>query len=668
MVDQKAEYQIDLGIEGAGEAESAAKALEHLEAAIKGDTRELGAMQRALKNLSAATAPNTDQINKLKSSIVQKKEAVAAAQSQFIALGGEFKKAAKSGGGFEAKIASVVQKMQGAPAEAKKAAEGARTFGARLEALTKNAGALPGPLGKFVSQLGNVRGLLRGGLIAAGVAAIAAALAALVVATIAATRQLYKYGVAQADARRSELLRLEGLTKLRFLYQRIPGNAQQMQGALDRVAAKVPAGREALAKYNDQLYKMGMRGPALEKALEGVGLKLSVQGEEAASAFAGWAAGVNMTGGSIDKLVDKVRSRLGGIAAKQMTSLTVQAEKQKEAFDALFTGLDMDQYLAGWASVNGLLTQATASGRALKAMVTAILQPLIDGSTKATPIIKRFFQGMIIAALQFGIVVLTIRNLFKKTFGDSTLFEGLDVGRVAVLAGKAALYGLAFALGVSGLAATALSFKLGKLLIPLLWKGAVATFAALGPFLAIALAIGAVGYLVYTLIKYWDDLVIAFQQLDWLEAGLDIIEGIVRGMIGAPIYDKMKELALGALDTFKEALGITSPSKAFAKLGLEIPAGVAKGVESNSQTAEAASAGMLSASTPQLGQIAPPSGERSKDGGGGAAARGGNTITIQSISVHAASDKPEQLARDFRRELERELEGLLLETGGTVPA
>jgi hypothetical protein len=497
--DQTAEFEIKLKDSASGAANSAAQALSKLEQQISGDTKALGAMQKALRNLQAATTPNVDMVNKLKAKIDLQKQSIAKAQSSFIGLGGTFGQTGEKGKGFAAQLA----------------------------ALSKQAQSMPGPLGGVVGQLSKMLELVGGGKIALGIVAISAALAALVVATAAAVKQLYEYGVAQGDARRSELLRLEGLTKMRFLFQRIPGNAKEMQQAIDKVSASTAISREKVAGYSEQLYRMGLRGPALSKALEGVAIKSSVQGDAAANAFAGWAAGAALTGRSVDKLVDNVKNRLGGIAQKQMQSLTVQTLKQKEAFDSLFGGLDMDAYLSGWKSVKDLLSQATASGRALKFITTTLLQPLIDSSAQATPVIKRFFQGMIIGALQFVIVILTIRNWFKKTFGDVTLFKGMKEFNFAVIAGKVVLWGLIGALTVAAVVVTGLSIKLTLWLVPALWKGtgalikfgttglvsavrgligfAGAMWTAVVPMLPfIAAAIG-VGLAIYTLIKYWKD-------------------------------------------------------------------------------------------------------------------------------------------------------------------
>lgn len=664
MADQTATFAIKLQDETSGAAMSASQALKQLEDSIGKDTKELATLQKAMKNLQGGSSVNVEQFRKLNAQIVASKNSIAKAQGQIVSLGG-------------------VIKQTSVPT---------RSFKERLAELAKGTQAMPGPLGGLVGQLSKMAELVGGGKIALGIIAIGAALTALVVATAAAVKSLYEYGVAQGDARRSELLRLEGLTKLRSYFQRIPGNAKEMQNAIDQVAAKTPLAREKVGALGEELHRMGLRGTNFAKALEGAAIKTAVQGDAAGHAFAGWAAGAALTGRSVDKLVDRVKSRLGGIAQKQMSSLTVQTLKQKEAMDSLFSGLDMEGYLSAWKSVGDLMTQATASGRALKLIVTTLLQPLIDTSKDSAPIVKRFFQGMIIAALQLLIVVLQVRNWFKRTFGDVTLFKGQGEMNVAVLAGEAALGLLITGLTLATVIAGGLAIKLTAWLVPALWKGtgalikfrlqgivaavrgmlgfAAATFTALIPLLPFIVAILAVGFAIYQLIKYWDELKLAFEQVDWLQAGKDILLGIIEGLVPAPLLDAMKFLGTNAIAAFKKAIGSASPSKLFMRAGLTIPEGVAAGVDAGAPDAERSAANMLgdaSAATPKLGAANAPRGAP-EDARGVGASRGSVSITIESINVNASSGEPKQMAMDFRRELELTLEGLAAELGAPLGA
>jgi hypothetical protein len=636
--EQKAEFAVELkGDELVASAESAAGALAKLHGQLRADTAALGEMQRAMRALQGGGGLHVEQYLKLKMQIDAQKKSIAQAQSSYLALGGTFTKTGTHGRGLEARIA----------------------------ALTKQAQGMPGPLGGVLARLGSMAKLVAGGgPIAIGLVAIAAALAALTVATVAAIRSLYNYGVAQGDARRSELLRLEGLTKLRFLYQRMPGNAKEMQGAIDQVAASSALGRDKIAAYSEQLYRMGLRGGTLTAALEGVAIKASTQGDAAANVFAGWAAGAALTGRSVRKLADDVKARLGGIADKQLASSAVQAEKLTEAYNALFTDLSMDRYLSAWKSVNDLLSQSTASGRALKQIVGLILQPLIDQSTAAAPIVKRFFQGMILGAQSITIAILTVRLWFRRTFGKDTL-SGIDLTKAAVIAGKIAVWALAGGLGVAAVAVGALAVKLTALLVPALWSLVtvlapllVSGIALAMPFLLAAAAIYSVINTARLLYQLWD-------EIDWKDLGTSIWRGIVDGLkAGFTWVDTtMTDLTNKVLDAFMGPLGIKSPSKVFMRLGLEIPRGMSIGVKQGAPEAQAAVDTMVPrteapAPAPAAGPAAPAPRPR----------RGGNpsSITVGDIHIHTSSDKPREIALDLKREIEAVFERVAMQLGAPI--
>jgi Skp family chaperone for outer membrane proteins len=633
MADQTVTYQVNAEGNLTGEAKKAAEALATLEQELSDSTKELAAMQKALKNLEKATSPNKDQTAALTTKINASKEAIAKMQSEHLKLGGTFRKTGAA----------------------------TKNTGQGFKELAAKASAMPGPIGSLVSKLISLKDLLGKGAMAAGAAALAAGLTAVAYAAVKAAKSIYDYGISAADAARSELLQLEGLTKMRFLFQRTAGNATEMQNAIDDIAAKTPTARGELVKYTDELYRMGLRGTALTKTLEGVSIKHAAQGAAAAHAFGSWAAGVNMAGGSVDKLVGRVKGQLGGIAQQQMKSLTVQTEKQKEAFDMLFTGVKMEKYLDAWKEVKDLMSQTTESGKALKFLMTTVLQPLIDSSASGAGIVKRFFQVLIIGALEVTIAVLKVRRWFRETFGDKSQFKGLWEGEGASKALKVALGGLiGVVVALTGVM-TYMALQIGMFVIPILWGLAA-------PFLPFILAAAAVGIAVATLIVYWDELVQAFEDLDWIQAGADIVTGLLKGLIPGPIVDGMRELAGTAIDAFKKAIGSASPAKAFIQVGTTIPEGVAEGVDAGAPAAQAATANMLDGAAPRLGPHAAPADSAPRSSAANGGKPGGAPVTIGEIHVHATSDKPEQMAIDFRRELERVLAGFASELGAPEPA
>lgn len=606
--DASASFAVDLKDGTSGPAMTAADALKQLHGQLDKDTKALAAMQRAMKNLQGGSSVNIAQFKALKAQIDAKKESIAKAQSSILALGGGLDRSSRSGG-----------KMR-----------------ELLEQLGKQAQGVPGPLGGVVGKLSSLRGLVAGGVIALGLMAIVGALVALAAAAVAATAALLKYGIAQADARRSELLRLEGLTKLRFLYVAAAGNAGEMQQAIDQVASSSAVGRGQLVKYTDQLYRMGLRGQNLTTALEGVAIKLQVQGEAAASTFAGWAAGAALTGRSVKRLTDDVKARLGGIAAKQMLALDVQTQKLRESFDMLFGGLKIEGFLKALQMVTSLFSQNTASGRALKVLVETMFQPMIDALEYVGPLAKRFFQGMVIGALVLTIGVLKVRNWFKRTFGASDTLKGLDLTTVALYAGVAAVSLLATGLGLLALTFT----------------------AAAAPIVAVGAALFGLWRAGQALVKWW-------QGTDWGALGKSIVDGIVNGLkSGAKfVLDAVKGLGTSAWDAFRKTLGIASPSKAFAKLGLSIGQGVQVGVERGRPGVDRSVGDLVE--VPDAAAGAPTAAAAPSSSPSPAAPN--LSVVIEQLIVQTKSDKPKEMAEDLRSEFARMLEGVLLSMGAPVP-
>lgn len=78
--------------------------------------------------------------------------------------------------------------------------------------------------------------------------------------------------------------------------------------------------------------------------------------------------------------------------------------------------------------------------------------------------------------------------------------------------------------------------------------------------------------------QVWDTIT----NTNWLDLGRNIIEGIANGVSNAvgTLVQAAKNVANSALNTIKSALGISSPSKVFAKeVGRWIPPGIGKGVD-----------------------------------------------------------------------------------------
>lgn len=594
MADDEAVYSVELQDNTSGAAESAASALEKLKRQIDGDQKALRAMQAAMRNLQQGTSVNVEQFRKLDAQIKAKKQSVAQAQSAYLALGGGFGRTGK----------------------------GSQSLAERFNALSKTAQGMPGPLSSIVGQLGHLRGLVAGGLVAAGILAIAAALIALAAAAAAATAALLKYGIAQANARRGELLRLEGLTKMRSWWGIAAGNATEMQQAIDRVNASTTVSRDKLEQWGAQLYRMGLRGENFAQALEAAGIKGSVLGDQGAKSAMQWGAAIAWSGGQVKRLTDDVKARFGGVVHRQMLDLNVQAQKLRENFGALFGDLRIEALLKALHTVTSLFSQSTASGRALRAIFETMLQPLVDVVTSFAPVIKRFFQGIIISTLIVQLAIIRLRAWWKRTFGDSELLTGMEMQRLALLAG----------VFVVGMLATALGLLVG-------------IFVVMGTVLR------TLGGFFFGWLKIVVSVYSAVLNLPWLELGKSLASAIAKGVKSgaAWVVESVKNLGAAAWDAFREKLGIASPSKVFTDLGMEIPAGVERGIEKGSPGAQRAADGMVRAGS----KDAAPRSSASQSGG----------VHIGSVVVHSQATDAKGIADDIEQELRRVLEGVAVQLG-----
>jgi len=647
--DAVARFSLELDGNAGQFAGDQARALQDLQTKIQGDTAALREMQKALRNLQGGSAVNIQVARDLKDRISAQKATIASTTQSYVQMGGTFRDIGK--GGKEA--------------------------GAGLKSLTEVVQSAPGPLGKLTSSFGGLSSILGGGAMAGGLVAVAAAILAVTAAAGVGTAALLKYGVGVANARRNELLHLEALGKLRYSYlslatgfRPVADKASFLQSTIDNVSASVALSREQVVGYAEDLYRTGLRGGNLQAALQGVAITAATQGEAAAGAFKGMALAAGLTGHSVRALADDVKARLGGIAAAQLLSLDVQSRKLRESFAMLFSGLKIDKLLTGVQKITELFSQSSASGRALKAIIEGLFGPLIDQvSGPASMLMKRFFQGMIIAALQVGIVVLKLRNWFRDTFGDTKLFKNIDTLSLAVTAGKIALYGMVGALVLVGVVAANVAALL------------------MLPYVAIV----ALGAGLYYGVKALGSLAVAAY-----DAGGNIVKGLVEGIKGgaAWVIRAIENLGTSAMKAFRAKLGIASPSRVAMRSAIEVPRGVASGIYAGRPEVRRAVQSLVSFPTRQLGGrsegrslVSLPTGPRERQpppegthaqpargpsifGSYGAPApqpRSAPSVHIGEVHLHSATDTPEAHAEAFKDLVFKIFAGSASELGAVVP-
>lgn len=95
----------------------------------------------------------------------------------------------------------------------------------------------------------------------------------------------------------------------------------------------------------------------------------------------------------------------------------------------------------------------------------------------------------------------------------------------------------------------------------------------------------------------------AFGQVNWLDIGIQIVQGIINGLAAgaSALWESLKNLAASAWQTAKNALGISSPSKVMAdEVGKWIPAGLAEGISANLAPIDASAELMADAAMPDI--------------------------------------------------------------------
>lgn len=511
--DSSATFKIvaDDGLSGV--AASAAEALKNLQTQLDKDTAALTGMNKALRNLKGGASVSTDQIAALEKAIAAKKDSIAQSQLEYMKLGGSFTKATKDSGGFRERIEQLTDKLK----DVKRPANDNSTA---LEKISKVAHDMPGPLGSIVSRFESLTKVFRTGALRGGIVAVTAALVALVAIMGVAVLALTRYAIAQANARRNEMLRLQGLTKLRTLLPVVAGNARQMQQQIDAVVASTGVARDQAADMTEKLYRMGVRGQAMGDILQAASMKAQVHGQAAADAFMSWAGTIAMAGGNVRRFTDDVRARLGGIVEQQMLSLESITQQLSNSWYMLFTGIRIDPFLRGLRSVTQLFSQSTNSGRALKALVETLVQPLIDKMTSAFPVVKRFFQGAILQALALGIAFYRIRNAIYNALGwDPTQGPGkqMDLLNAALITGKVVVYALALAFAVLAAWVIASTYPL-LIFIAMMWGA-------------------------YKIIVKFADYV---QKYGWKALGESIWKGIIDGLL--PGGEMLSDTLTGGID------------------------------------------------------------------------------------------------------------------------
>src|SRR5262249_5834714 len=147
----------------------------------------------------------------------------------------------------------------------------------------------------------------------------------------------------------------------------------------------------------------------------------------------------------------------------------------------------------------------------------------------------------------------------------------------------------------------------------------------------------------------------------FIDAGGALIDGLVQGIAaGAGAFvQSLLGIAKSGIATVKGALGISSPSKVFAEIGMHTAGGMAQGVDRGSDGVADASGALAVAA---IGGAAAPTASGSASPARRGAGGGDRTF---NITINGVKDAEQIKSPSFLAQLAEALEMAAVETGGS---
>jgi hypothetical protein len=498
-----------------------------------------------------------------------------------------------------------------------------------LGKLKSALGDLGGPLGVVgqkatgaADAVGNLIGALGtgpGALVAVAVAVVAA-VALITVAIGAAIVKTAQWAVGLADAKRNAALTVEALEQtsasLTGLGGILPGVARATGLEADKLNDLARGLADAKVSADDM--PAALRAAAIaEKALTGEGAKL----------IAEMKAGKRAVG----ELASEAEKKFGGIVSRRLLSLDSQTDTLKRNLGETFGGLKIEGLLGEVKRLVALFDSTTASGKTMKFLFETMFQPLIDAVVVSGPLIERMFLGAAIGALKLYIAIKPGIKAVKELLGETDDSALPDAFEVAEFAGKSLVAALAAVVVVLGLIVVAAALI-------------VAPFILIG--ILAAEAFGRVYNEAASALEF-------LQSISLTEIGTQMMQGLADGITAGKdaVVTAITGAAKDAISAAKRLLGIASPSKVFEGMGVNVGEGFEAGVDDSSAGTRSALESM----------VEPPA---AKGGGGGAGV--GGPVTVY-LTIHADTDKGEDIAHAVEGVLLRIWEGDVLQLGGQPP-
>jgi hypothetical protein len=603
------------------DAESAAEAAEELEAfrkAIEKGQDALGSYRKSLALLKG----NSDAVKTAKQELIAKidveKSAITKANLGILKLGSSYDKLAKA------------------------AKKNTSETGSGKKAIAAIGGPLKG-LSEKLSGLKETMPILSSGwgLLAAGVAAGVAALAMAGAAVGDLTAKFTTWLATAADANRNLQLQREAFTgstasatawghvmdwasektalttaQMQALvvateknYRGFRLSGQGMVDAFKASAAAAGAGREDVASFFDELISRGKQTgrsfisfqdfAKFRNAGIDVNSVMKELGVTSSQAMRGAIVSTDRMAAALKRVSE---NRFAEINAKKTLSLGFQWDHLKDNFmrftnDLAGSGGALEPLLKAIAEVAKMFDLSTDSGQELKKTITSYGTALSNAIVSHLPDIKAFVSGVIKLGGAFIDGAAAVVKWSQSSTG-LTIIKGLLIG-IGVAAGIIAV-----------------SF------IPI----AIVAAAIVAGFALIGLAI----YGIYAAVK-------KIVGLDWAGIGSAIVDGIKSGLTAAwsGLKNAVTGMGEGIKTTFKSILGIASPSKEFAKYGVQSGQGYESGIRGAKPDVQAATQSLASSASegisgPTSTAVVRPPEPASTRGGGSESAQPPANITVKN--------------------------------------
>jgi hypothetical protein len=353
-------------------------------------------------------------------------------------------------------------------------------------------------------------------------------------------------------------------------------------------------------------------------------------------------------GGALGSAAEQAGNTVGG----QLAALKNQLNSVFA--DSAVTG----PFTEALKTINHLLDPTTESGKKIRATLGRAFTEIGELLSKISP---EQIEKVLTATIGLAEEVMDLVGIFSGAFKSAIepalkpllkMFDGSESGTQSLKALGAVLGFVTEGLGrmagaVAGTFASGITFILG---IPGKLVGLYNGFKDLFDRIP----------------NSWDALQTWWEEIDLSEVGGQIVDGLWDGIKAG--WKGLLEKVEGLLDLLptaaKKVLGIASPSKVFAEIGMYTAQGFTKGVDSEGDSVEESVEDLMKPpAVPTVSFGGPTSGSGSMAGG-----RGG--MTIENLQVNltvSGSDVSESnarnFAREFAREFQRTIEGYSDETG-----